>query len=274
MRFPAGSVVIPAHDEADHIDRTLHALLDEAAPGEFEVVVVCNGSTDDTADVARRDGVRVEELSTPSKVAALRHGDTVATVFPRIYLDGDVELETAGARAIVAALQTDRPRVAGVVGHVDATSSTLPARWYFDFRRRLPVFRHGIIGAGVYAMNEAARQRLGRWPDVLGDDEFVFLSFDDDERITVEGHRTTVEVAMDLRGVLRRQVRVRRGNAELTTGQQVSLAKPPAGIAVAVREVSTKPRAWPGLATWMLVNGAARALAKVRPDSGDWLRSD
>lgn len=271
MTAPTGSVVIPAHDEQDLIGATLDELLADAGPGEFQVVVVCNGCSDDTAGVARRHhGVQVEELSTPSKIAALRHGDTVATAFPRIYLDGDVRLETAGARAIIEALQSHEPRIAGVVGHVDATTSTRPAQWYFDFRQRLPVFHQGIIGAGVYAMNEPARRRIGTWPDILGDDEFVFLLFDDDERVTVPGHHTTVEAPPDLRSVLRRQVRVRRGNADLTAGRDATLETPPAGIWSAVREVLADPRGWPGLATWVAVNGAARALARVRPASGDW----
>ena len=50
----AGTVVVPAHDEEPVIARCLAVLLDGAAPGEFPVVVVVNGSTDRTAEVARR----------------------------------------------------------------------------------------------------------------------------------------------------------------------------------------------------------------------------
>src|SRR6478735_2382051 len=53
------SVVIPAHNEAQVIEPNLRALLAGVEPGAFEVVVVCNGCTDATADIARRvDGVR------------------------------------------------------------------------------------------------------------------------------------------------------------------------------------------------------------------------
>ena len=58
--LPTASVVIPAHDEAQVIGRTLRGVLDRTAAGRLEVVVVCNGCTDDTAEVARRfAGVRV-----------------------------------------------------------------------------------------------------------------------------------------------------------------------------------------------------------------------
>lgn len=272
MNGPVGSVVIPAHDEADRIGATLDSLMADVEADEFEVVVVCNGCTDDTADVARRrDGVQVEELAASSKIAALRHGETVATVFPRIYLDGDVELSTAAARQLVAALDVDEPRAAGVVGRLDTTDATVPTRWYFDFRQRLPVFAQGIIGAGVYAMNEAGRKRFDTWPDILGDDQFVFRLFDEHERITVSGHHTRVEAPGDLATVVRRQVRVRRGNAQLTTGggDRAPLAPPPAGIADALRDVRTRPSAWLGVATWVAVNATVRLLSRL-PTRGDW----
>ena len=66
----AASVVIPAHNEASIIDRTLSTLLENAESGEFDVVVVCNGCSDQTAEKARcYRGVRVIEIPQASKVA-------------------------------------------------------------------------------------------------------------------------------------------------------------------------------------------------------------
>lgn len=276
MTGPIASVVVPAHDEGARIATTLHALLDDAKDGEFEVVVVCNGCTDDTATIARGvPGVRVEELAEPSKIGALRHGDEVARAFPRIYLDADVELSTAAARDLAAALDGDRPLAAGVVGRVDASASTRPARWYYDFRARLPVFHDGIIGAGVYAMNAAGRARFDTWPAVLGDDQFVLRTFAPDERVTVPGHHTRVAVSEDLATVVRRQVRVRRGNTQLTAGRggETSSTPPPAGIPVAVREAAANPAAWPGLVTWVGVQALVRARVRWGRTGGDWSTS-
>lgn len=274
---PIVSVVVPAHDEGPQIARTLEVLLADARPGEFEVVVVANGCSDDTASIARGfTGIRVEERAEPSKVRALAHGDRVATTFPRIYLDGDVELSPDTARAIVAALNTDEPRIAGVVGHLHTNGSTRPARWYYDFRQRLPVFHRGIIGAGVYAMNSAGRARFDTWPDVLGDDQFVLRQFAEHERTTVAGHQTRVVVTEDLPTVIRRQVRVRRGNAQLTTGGSTHDALPPpaAGIGTALREAASRPSAWPGALTWVAVQAVVRARVRWQSGGGDWVGQD
>src|SRR5262245_41771727 len=106
-RPPVGSVVIPAHNESVAIGRCLEALFTGVAPGELDVVVVCNGCADNTADLARSTGhpARVLELEAASKPAALRAGDGLARAFPRIYLDADVVLYGSAARAVLGRLR-------------------------------------------------------------------------------------------------------------------------------------------------------------------------
>ena len=53
----------------------------------MQVVVVCNGCSDDTADRARALGAEVLELADAGKHLALNAGDAVARGFPRVYLD-------------------------------------------------------------------------------------------------------------------------------------------------------------------------------------------
>ena len=109
-------VIIPAHNEEGLIARALEVLLADAGPGEFDVVVACNGCTDATADRARQAaatlGLPVTVLSTPvaSKAAAIRAAEAVATGYPRVYLDADVECSTATVRALVSAVERFRRR--------------------------------------------------------------------------------------------------------------------------------------------------------------------
>jgi glycosyltransferase involved in cell wall biosynthesis len=263
------SIVIPAHDEEQAIAATLRSLLATAAAGEFEVIVVCNGCTDSTAVRAGEvPGVEVVEISATSKIAALREGDHRAETFPRIYLDGDTLLSTDGARALVTALSGDGTRVAGLRADLDLRKTTRPGRWYYDFRCRLPVFAVGIIGAGVYALDEEGRRRLGEWPDVMGDDQFVLRSFADRERAVIEHHRTRTAAAPDLRAIVRRGVRVRRGNRQVSAG--TGLPPPKSGLTTALRRCATQPRSWPGVVTWLGVTMLIRLRGRFDAGSGDW----
>lgn len=50
-------MIIPAYNEAAVIERTLYPLSEAAAGGFIELIVVCNGCSDATADVARASPV-------------------------------------------------------------------------------------------------------------------------------------------------------------------------------------------------------------------------
>jgi hypothetical protein len=269
------SVVIPAHDEAERIGATLRTLLTGLADRSLDVVVVCNGCSDGTADVARTvSGVQVIEIGEASKVAALRVGDAHAETFPRIYLDADVTLSGQAVVAIAQALEVDEPRVVGLLPEICLTGSSRSVRRFYGFRQRLPVFQDGIIGAGVYAMNETGRAKFGVWPEVLGDDQFVLRVFEPHERITVRDHRSLVAGPSDLPTVIRRGVRVRRGNAELSAGAAgVALVAPPAGVGAALRSCVAEPSAWPGAVTWLVVSAWVRILTRLRASGGDWTGS-
>src|SRR5277367_3830698 len=96
------SIIVPSHNETSVIARTLKAMTDGAEPRELEIIVVCNGCTDDTADVARnvRPRVRVIETSIARKTHALNLGEDAAQGFPRIYADADVLLPIGAIRQL------------------------------------------------------------------------------------------------------------------------------------------------------------------------------
>ena len=99
---PTVSIIIPAHNEANVIDHCLSGLLADSEPGEFDIVVVCNGCSDETAKIAASFGsrVRVFDLITASKVAALNFGDQAARTYPRVYLDSDLVISGSDIRSL------------------------------------------------------------------------------------------------------------------------------------------------------------------------------
>jgi hypothetical protein len=268
------SVVVAAHDEEQVIGRTLNALLSDTDPGELEVVVVANGCTDRTVERARQfAGVTVLECERPSKTEALRAGDRAAVAFPRVYLDADIPATGATVRRLCAALDgPGRPLVAVPSRHVEVAGRPWPVRAYTAVHRRLPVFERGLFGRGMIALSEAGRGRFTDFPDIVADDLFLDSLFTDEERVQLPDVATTVEAPLRTGDLVRRLVRVRRGNAELrrtAPGRQAGPGVRRSDRGAWLREV-VLPRPWlaPAAVVYVALTGWAALQARRVPPSG------
>lgn len=200
--------------------RPLEPWLRPDAADPLEVIVVPNGCTDDTAQIAQRAsaehaGIRVVELSRGSKSAALNAGDEAATAYPRIYLDADIELSPTALPALIAALTTPVARVASPRIRFDTAHADPLVRSFYRVFARLPYVRDGLIGLGVYGVSAAGRARFERFPDVIADDLMIQRLFAPQERTIVDGE-FVVRVPADIASLVRVRSRVGRGNAELS----------------------------------------------------------
>ena len=140
--------MIPAHNEGPVIRRLLEKLINGADPGEMDIIVVANGCTDDTAEVAASFGSAVQIVTLPvaSKHEALTAGDRAATGFPRIYVDADVELRVDDVRALVAALGQPGVLAAAPRRELVMTGRPWQVRWYYDVWTLLPGAQRGLWG--------------------------------------------------------------------------------------------------------------------------------
>jgi glycosyltransferase involved in cell wall biosynthesis len=118
---PVVSLVVIAYREADRIEATLRAILAQDGAPSFEVIVVDDGSTDDTGD----------------RVAALAAGEPRLTL---VRLPHNVGRGLARATGIAAARGT-------LIGFVDA-DITLPTDWLVRCVAALP----GHAGVGGIAL--------------------------------------------------------------------------------------------------------------------------
>lgn len=212
---PVASVVIPAHNEAAVITRCLDTLFTGVEPWELEVIVVCNGCQDETASLAGSSGhpLRVLELETASKSAALRAGDEAASTIPRLYLDADVLLRGSAARRVAERLGAGAVAARPPVAYRSDASSPAVRR-YFRARSRMPSLLDHLWGAGVYGLSATGRARFETFPDVMADDLWIDLLFDRTEVEIVDCEPVLVAVphrVRDLAHVLRRAY---RGKAE------------------------------------------------------------
>src|SRR5262245_60945763 len=156
------SIVVPAHNEARVIGRLLEQLVSPAGHDDLDVIVIANGCTDDTVEVAASFGppVRVVALPVASKRQALDEGDRLALGFPRIYVDADVELGADDIRALDAALRRPGVLAAAPERALDMTGRPWPVRWYYDVWTRLPEVQSGLFGRGVIGLNEQGFERI------------------------------------------------------------------------------------------------------------------
>lgn len=265
---PAASVVIPAHNEASGILDCLRPLVALGPSLPLEIVVAANGCDDDTVALARtQPGVRVLDLPEPSKVAALNAADEVATVFPRIYLDADVQLDEPALRGIVSALTTDEPRLAAPSVHYDTRGADPVVARYYRVFVELPSARSSTVGRGVYAVSEAGRARFTRFPDLQGDDLFVNRLFSPEERVVTPGF-STVRTPRLWRDLLRVRTRLAAGNAELARAREGEVGAlsqthdfsrtAGATLRALATLVARRPRLLPAAAVYIGVNTLAR----------------
>jgi len=271
---PRASIVMPAHNEAAVIGRTLSHLLADAEPGEFDVVVSCNACTDDTAQIAAGfAGVRILDIATASKVAALNAGDDAAATFPRVYLDADISMTTATLRSVVETLDSGA-LAAAPLPVLDLSGCSVLVRLYFAIWSRLGYTTRHVLGSGVYALSHAGRARFSVFPDLIADDGFVYTLFGRDERVNPPGATFTIQAPRTARAMVRRRTRIALGNLQLqqATGRCGDVPGPHV-----LDVIRRHPWLAPAACVYVIVNGLARLSALTRLKSGrtaDWNRDE
>lgn len=173
------SFVVIAYNEAPNIARTLAAIADLEDLGEYELIVVNDGSRDDTAQIvsriARHDP-RIVLIDLPenrgrgyarSRGVGTARGELVATVDADIILPTDwlartraalLEHDAVGGTAVpdgdVAYLHKRLGLVPRLVGNTTTVtgSNALYHRWVFDVVRFDPSLREGEDSALNHAM--------------------------------------------------------------------------------------------------------------------------
>ena len=118
------TVVVPAYDEADKIGTAVTRLRNELSEVDLEIVVVDDGSTDDTTEAARRAGAdHVVRLDTNcGKGAAVRAGVRAAAGRTIAYTDADLSYAPAQLLELLAAVEDGWDMVVGSRRHVDTTT--------------------------------------------------------------------------------------------------------------------------------------------------------
>lgn len=184
---PAVTVLIAARNEAAAIGDTVRYLAGQDYPGQLRVILVDNGSTDDTARVARRSarkaGLRLQILTelTPGKSNALNRGLLAATTPLVITVDADTLLHRSAVRLLISRLESGPPDVLAVAGNVQVRNSresiwTRVQSWDYllgiaAVKRAQGLFQGTLVAQGAFSLYRAeALRAAGGWPDAIGED--------------------------------------------------------------------------------------------------------
>lgn len=114
--WPAVSVIVAAHNEGPRLNARIRNLLEQHYPGPLEIVVVSDGSTDDTRAVVEpfRDRIRFIELPRGGKPLALNAGVAAASGDILVFADARQRFAPDAIRELVC--NFDDPDVGGATG--------------------------------------------------------------------------------------------------------------------------------------------------------------
>ncbi|HJQ23226.1 MAG TPA: glycosyltransferase family 2 protein [Blastocatellia bacterium] len=223
---PKVSVVIACHNEAPHIEARLRNLLDGDYPSEqLEIILISDGSTDLTADIARRfvaDRVRVFAYERQmGKALALNVGVELASGELIVFADARQRFEARAIRELVANFaDAEIGAVSGelLLDGAGGVGESVGLYWKYEKWIRKSESRLGsVVGAtgAIYAIRKSLWRPLP--PMTILDDVYTPM------RIAMAGHRVVFEEAAraydqasgSARREFARKVRTLTGNYQL-----------------------------------------------------------
>jgi len=187
---PPLSIIVAAYNEAKVIQATLRSVVDTDYPGVIEVVVIDDGSTDQTAAEVRKSvfvdhRIRLIEQTNGGKASALRTGLKDSKYDILVFLDADTHFDRSTLTQLVQPLID--PRVGAVSGHAKvgnlrtfiARCQSLEYICGFNLERRAYAEWNCITVApgAVSALRREAIEAVGGFStDTLAEDTDLTLS--------------------------------------------------------------------------------------------------
>jgi glycosyltransferase involved in cell wall biosynthesis len=193
---PFVSVIIPAHNASPYLESCLTAVVASSYPS-FEVIVVDDASTDNTAEIARKYGADVLRLNQKSGPAAARnYGEQKAKGDILFFIDSDI-LVQRGTIARVTTNFLENPDIAAVFGTYD--DSPAEKNFISQYKNLFHHFIHqqssseaATFWAGCGAIRKEVFKRMGGFDRR----RYLISSIEDIElgyRMKKEGYRILLD---------------------------------------------------------------------------------
>lgn len=190
-RWPAISVLIAAYREEAHLPQTLLSLSQLYYPGALQIIVIDDGSPDDTsaAVLAARELFPTQEITLElvrietnrGKARALNKGLESAAHDLVVTIDADTILQADCLVSMVEHLTASPPETAAIAGTVfvqNHEDSWITAAQQWDYfhgiaavKRMQGMYDSTLVAQGAFSIyRRQAVVDAGGWPDTVGED--------------------------------------------------------------------------------------------------------
>jgi poly-beta-1,6-N-acetyl-D-glucosamine synthase len=191
-RYPGLSILIAAYNEGASIAATLQSIAKSGYPGEFEVIVIDDGSVDATRAILERQSypwLRVlHQTRNQGKSAALNRGLTTSRYDLVVTLDADSCLYKDALQRLVERYLSDPPNTRAVAGAMLVGNSrrnwvTRAQEWdYFHgiaaVKRVQSLYQGTLVAQGAFSIYDRETLReLGGWDECVGEDIVLTWAF-------------------------------------------------------------------------------------------------
>lgn len=228
--YPPISILIAAFNEEDTLQDTFKSLEESDYRGDIELILIDDGSTDKTVEMAKKYGPAGIIILTPEhggKARALNAGLALASHDILVTLDADTFLHKDALTRLIARFLREPTGTAAVAGCVLARNSrenviTKMQEWdYFvainSVKRQQALYQGTLVAEGAFSayLKSCVLEGEG-WPDVIGEDIVLTWNF------LARGHAVGFEptaisftnVPKNLKGFYKQRKRWARGMIE------------------------------------------------------------
>ena len=185
--YPGITMLVVAYNEAASIEDTSVSINQQKYPGKLQVIVINDGSQDETAEIVRKAESRFPWLTlldlkqNAGKAHALNEGLKLAEHDLVITVDADSYLHRVALINIVERYVADPPNTRAVAGKILVRNSrtnllTKTQEWdYFlgisATKRLQSLYQGTLVAQGAFSIYDRnALIEVGGWPECVGED--------------------------------------------------------------------------------------------------------
>jgi biofilm PGA synthesis N-glycosyltransferase PgaC len=185
--YPPVTILIAAYNEEKAITATLSGILLQDYPADIRVIVINDGSSDETVQSVREfedkhPNFELIDLGVNGgKAAALNHGLKKCTTDIVISIDADSYILKDGIKHLVGRYLSDPPNTKAVAGEILIRNSrenwiTKAQEWdYFlgiaTIKRIQSLFQGTLVAQGAFSLyDRKTLLEMGGWPEMVGED--------------------------------------------------------------------------------------------------------